>query len=132
MSHIFRFLNYKKFIEISIVHSSFYEASNNDYLWKFCCLSFDPTLQENQILEAYDSKGDYSPWKYYFYNGKKFYKKVRDYIVDQYVESFDDEFNEDVREFRRIYTTSAVDDQFLEVFKNTLDDILSIPRIKHF
>eukprot|EP01080_Neovahlkampfia_damariscottae_P009856 gene9856-2179_t len=128
LSYIFGFLQYKKVVEISVVNSAFYDASNNDYLWKAACLSYDPALKESQILDAYDSTSHFSPWKHYFYEGKRFYLKVRDYIVNQFVDSFNDEFNEDVREFRSIYTTSAVDDQFLKVFQNTLDDILSIPK----
>jgi hypothetical protein len=126
LSYILTFLNYKAAVRLSTVNSGFYDALNNDYLWRVFALRYDPMINEKMINDAYDFYSQYPPWKQFFYVGKSSYFIIRDYIVKQF------EFALCNQEFRSIYTTNATasDDSFNKIFESTLDDIISIMNSK--
>eukprot|EP01080_Neovahlkampfia_damariscottae_P011385 gene11385-4552_t len=128
LSYILSFLTYRDILKFSIINTSFNEASTNDLLWKNVCLQYDPTLEEQKIFEYYDHSSEYGPWKFYFYQGKTVYLKIRNFIVDEFTEAF----GKSDREFRSIYTTSVSsleNSDFITVLENTLDDILTLKKI---
>ena len=131
LSYVLSFLDYKHAVKFSRINSLFYDSCNSDLLWESFCLRFDSTLDHEKIESFYDRFSEYPPWKYYFIQGKTAYLKIRDFIVDEFI----DTFGKSGREFRSIYTTTAndsKDDHFISVFESTLDDILTLKNKKKY
>jgi GTPase SAR1 family protein len=116
---IFSFLNYKEILKFSLVNSSFWEASQNDLLWRDICLSYDKTLDFETVESFYDESSLYSPWKHYFIESKTIYIRNQNFILEKFQKATNNRF-------QGVYVTNTLDDSILNVLNEVLDEICSM------
>jgi hypothetical protein len=61
LSYILTFLNYKAAVRLFTVNSGFYDALNNDYLWRVFALRYDLMITKKIINDTYDFNFQYPP-----------------------------------------------------------------------
>jgi hypothetical protein len=119
ISQILSFLRYTEILRLSSINSLFWEASDNDLVWREICLRYDRNLKYETVESFYEKSSCCSLWKYYFVESKKVHYMNQNYIVKMFQEATNYRFTD-------VYVTKSFDNSIHEVFDEIFDEICDI------
>ena len=123
---ILSYLGGRDLCRIAGVCNTFHTASNSNIVWMNLCLKYNPELRIDSVKWTYnESKRVFNMWKTYYLECKHIVENSEKYLMQKYSEVTNNKI-------RETYKTCAIGDEFSEVILSTIEDILSIEKIKQY
>eukprot|EP01080_Neovahlkampfia_damariscottae_P006609 gene6609-10772_t len=123
---IFSYLGGGDLCRITRVCNLFHRSSNSNNVWMNLCLKYDPELRIDKVKSVYsESERIFNMWKTYYLQCKHIVENSEKYLMQKYSEVTNNKI-------RETYKTCAIGDEFSEVILSTIEDILSIEKIKQY